>query len=64
MDFAVINLNSMLEAEAAMRQRARANGGVEDTQYNESMRVVVIDSTGRPQAVSMGELHGASGGRL
>jgi len=64
MDFAVINLNSMLEAEAAMRQRARENNGVEDRQFNESMRVVVIDSSGRPQAVSMGELHGASGGRL
>ena len=61
MDFAVINLNSMLEAEAAMRQRARENNGVEDRQFNESMRVVVIDSSGRPQAVSMGELRGASG---
>mgnify|MGYP001199272562 FL=1 len=62
MDYAVINLNSMLEAEAAMRQRARENNGVEDRQFNESVRVVVIDSSGRPQAVSMGELHGASGG--
>ena len=60
MDSAVINLNSMLEAEAAMRQRARENNGVEDRQFNESMRVVVIDSSGRPQAMSMGELRGAA----
>lgn len=62
MDYAVINLNSMLEAEAAMRQRQRENNGVEDRQFNDSVRVVVIDSSGRPQAVSMGELRGASGG--
>ena len=43
-----------VQAEAAMRQRARENNA-EDRQFVESMRVVV-DSSG-DVAVSMGELH-------
>ena len=68
MDFAIINLNSMLEAEASARGGGRGGGasdasgsgrrggigggGGDDDGPHSSLQVVVIDSMGRAQTLS------------